>query len=162
MFSIVNHFQMFKPGNVNEKRPGLKMAKEGVVHIINTQSNKMNIIQHIAKAFSRKYSHVTPFAIINIFMNCNLITHSFSVAVTNYRYTHLVIKLHNFDTCNWLLANTDHRAQHLFWSSVVNFTTCFAMCSTLMGPVLLELQCAELQVRDTNQNSYNEIKRNTD
>ncbi len=56
------------------------MAEEGIVHIKNTQSNQMNISQHVAYAFYRKYSDVTPFVIINIFIsNCNLITHFFSV-----------------------------------------------------------------------------------
>ncbi len=61
------------------------------------QNNKMNIIQHTAKAFYRKYSDVTPFVIIG---NCNLITHSFSVTVTDYSYIYFVIKLHNIVTCN--------------------------------------------------------------
>ncbi len=43
------------------------MAKEGVVHIKNMQSNEMNIVQHTVKAFYRKCSDVTPFVIINIF-----------------------------------------------------------------------------------------------
>ncbi len=69
----------------------------------------MNIIQHIAKAFYRKYSYVTPFVIITIFKsNCNLITHSFSVTVTENSY-YFVIKLRNFVTCNYLLPSTDHQ-----------------------------------------------------
>ncbi len=65
------------------------------------QSNKMNVVQGIAEAFYRKYSDVTPFVIIHIFIsNCNLITHSFSVIVTDYSYIYLVIKLRNFATCN--------------------------------------------------------------
>ncbi len=44
------------------------MAKEGAVLINNMQSNKRNIIQQIVKAFYRKYSDVTPFVIINIFI----------------------------------------------------------------------------------------------
>ncbi len=44
----------------------LDMTKD-TVHIKNMQSNKMNIIQHVAEAFYREYSDVTPFVIINIF-----------------------------------------------------------------------------------------------
>ncbi len=40
-----------------------------------------------------KYSDVTPFVIFNIFIsNYNLITHLFSVTVTDYNYIYLVIK----------------------------------------------------------------------
>ncbi len=47
------------------------MAKENIVHIKSMQNNKMNIIQHMALDFYRKYSDVTPFVIINNFlMNC--------------------------------------------------------------------------------------------
>ncbi len=59
------------------------MVKEDIVHIKNMQSNKMNVIQHIAEAFYRKYSNVTPFAII-----------------ADYSYIYFGIKLHNFVTCN--------------------------------------------------------------
>ncbi len=68
--STVNHFQMFKPGSVNDrcealqiqtrdpiksirrasnftKWPGLEMVKEDTAHQ-NTQSNNMNIVHHIA------------------------------------------------------------------------------------------------------------------
>ncbi len=71
MFPTVNHLQMFKAGSVNGRRGALQMqtrepiksirtasnfttrlwlnmAKENIVHIKNMQSNKMNIIQHIA------------------------------------------------------------------------------------------------------------------
>ncbi len=65
MFSTVDHFQMFKPGRAGRrealqkqenqskasnftKQPWLEMAKEDIVCIKNMQSNKMNIIQHIA------------------------------------------------------------------------------------------------------------------
>ncbi len=42
----------------------------------------MNIIQHVAKTFYRKYSDVTPFVISNnLKSNCNLMTHYFSVTV---------------------------------------------------------------------------------
>ncbi len=51
------------------KRPGLETAKEGTVHIKNLQSNKMNIIAHTAVAFYGKYSDVTLFVIINIFIS---------------------------------------------------------------------------------------------
>ncbi len=36
------------------------MLKENIVHIKNMQGNKMNIIQHIAEVFYRKYSDVAP------------------------------------------------------------------------------------------------------
>ncbi len=59
------------------------MAKD-IVHIINMQSNKMNMIQHIAKDFYWKYLNLTLLVIIKIFMsNCNLITHISSVSVTD-------------------------------------------------------------------------------
>ncbi len=46
-------------------------------------------------------SDVTPFVILNIFIsNCNLITHSFSVTVTDYNYFYVVIKLYNLVICN--------------------------------------------------------------
>ncbi len=71
MFSTVDHFQMFKPGSVNDrhgalqiqtrepiksiritltfaKGPWLEMAKEDTVHIKNMQSNKMIYFQRIA------------------------------------------------------------------------------------------------------------------
>ncbi len=77
------------------------MTKENIVHIKITQSNKMNIIQRIAGAFYRKYSDGTSFVIINIFQNnCNLITLSVFVTVTDYSYICYVIKLCNFITCN--------------------------------------------------------------
>ncbi len=83
MFLTVNRFQMFEPGSVNgrrealqiqtrepiksiritsdpTKRPQLEMTKEDTVHNKNMQSNEMNIIQHTAWAFYRKYSDVTP------------------------------------------------------------------------------------------------------
>ncbi len=67
----------------------------------------MKIIQHITKVFCRKYSDVTPIAITDIFINtCNLITHCFSVAVTDYNYIYFLIKLHNFRTCIFLLPKT--------------------------------------------------------
>ncbi len=48
-----------------------------------------------------KYSSVTPFVIVNIFIsNCNLITHFFLVTVTNYSYIYFVIKLRNALACN--------------------------------------------------------------
>ncbi len=48
-----------------------------------------------------KKSDVTPFVILNIFIsNCNLITHFFSVTVTDYNYFYFVIKLRNSVTCN--------------------------------------------------------------
>ncbi len=56
------------------------------------QSNKMNIIQPIEYASYWKYSDATPFVIINIFKS-NLITHSFSVTVTDYNYIYFVIML---------------------------------------------------------------------
>ncbi len=47
----------------------------------------MNIIQHSASAFHRRYSDVTSFVIIKTSVNnFNLITHSFSVTVANYSY----------------------------------------------------------------------------
>ncbi len=67
------------------ERPWLEMTKEDIVHIKNMQNSKMNIIQHTAEAFYRKYSDVTPFVIIKIFKsNCNLFTYPFSVTVTDY------------------------------------------------------------------------------
>ncbi len=72
------------------KRPWQEMIKEDTVHIKNMQSNKMNIFQHTAEAFYRKYSDVTPFVISNIFIsNRNLITHSCSVTVTDYSYIYI-------------------------------------------------------------------------
>ncbi len=57
------------------KRPWLEKTTEDIVPI-----KKMNIIQHIAWTFGWKYSDVTSFEIINIFLsNCNSITDSFSV-----------------------------------------------------------------------------------
>ncbi len=81
---------MFKPGSVNgrrgalqiqtgepirsfraasnfTKRPWLEMVKEDTVHVKNMQSNKINIIQHMAWAFYRKYSSNAASSIINIF-----------------------------------------------------------------------------------------------
>ncbi len=56
------------------------------------QSDKINIFQHIAKAFYRTYSDVTSFVTVNIFKsNCNLNTHSFSVTVTGYSYIYYLI-----------------------------------------------------------------------
>ncbi len=43
------------------------MTKESIVHNKNMQSNKMNIIQHTAQAFYKKYSDVNPFVITDIF-----------------------------------------------------------------------------------------------
>ncbi len=37
------------------------MTKEDIMHIKNMQSDKMNIIQHVAKAFDGKYSDVIIF-----------------------------------------------------------------------------------------------------
>ncbi len=52
------------------ERPSLEMTTEGIVHIKNMQSNRVNIIQHTAGAFYRKYS--PPSAVIDIFIsNCN-------------------------------------------------------------------------------------------
>ncbi len=80
--------QMALTGNGGKKR------KRYCAHQ-NRQSNKMNITQHIAKAFYRKYSDVTPSVTLNIFKsNCNSITPSFLVTVTNYSYIYFVIKLH--------------------------------------------------------------------
>ncbi len=54
------------------------------------QSNKKNVIKHIAEVFYRKYSNVIPFVNINSFINnCNLIAQSFSVTVTDYSYIFL-------------------------------------------------------------------------
>ncbi len=65
------------------------------------QNNTMNIIQHVAWTFYRKYLDVTLFVILNIFISSLIvITHSFSVTVTDYNYISFVIKLHNFVTCN--------------------------------------------------------------
>ncbi len=73
------------------------MTKENIVHIKKMQNNKMNIIQHVAKAFYCKYSDVTPFVTINIFIsNYTLMTHSLSVTVTDYDCIYFVIKLCNF------------------------------------------------------------------
>ncbi len=47
----------------------LEMTEEDIVHNKNIQSNKINIIQHTEQAFYRKYSDVTPFVIINIFIS---------------------------------------------------------------------------------------------
>ncbi len=113
--NVFNHFQMFKPvrrgalqiqtrepirsirvaSNFTE-RPWQEMAKEVTVRI-KTFKVKMNIIQHIAWALYRRYSDVTPFVIINIFIiNFNLITHPF--LGTDYSYIYLslncIILLH--------------------------------------------------------------------
>ncbi len=49
----------------------------------------------------KKKSDLTPLVILNIFIsNCNLITHYFSVTVTDYSYFYFVIKLRNSVTCN--------------------------------------------------------------
>ncbi len=50
------------------KQPCGEIAKEGIMHIKNMQSNKMKIIQHIAEAFHRKYSDVSPFVIVSIIL----------------------------------------------------------------------------------------------
>ncbi len=42
------------------KQPRLKMTKEDIVHIKNMQNKKTNIIKHIALAFHRKCSDITP------------------------------------------------------------------------------------------------------
>ncbi len=74
MFSTVNHFQMFKPGSVNGrcdvvKRSWLEMTEKDIVHVKTYKATKLFNI------YSRKYSDVIPFVIINIFIsNCNLIT----------------------------------------------------------------------------------------
>ncbi len=53
-----------------------------------------------------KKSDVTLFVILNIFIsNCNIITHIFLVAVTNYNYIYFVINLRNSVACK-LLPNT--------------------------------------------------------
>ncbi len=94
---------MWAAANLNErtnqkhqksiKLCGLDWTFQKIVHIKNTQINKINIIQHIAYDFYGKYSDVTYFVIINSFKsNCNLITHSFSVTVTGYNYFYFVIK----------------------------------------------------------------------
>ena len=45
-------------------------------------------------------SDVTSIVIINIFINnCHLITHFFSIALTDYSYIYFVIKLCNAITC---------------------------------------------------------------
>ncbi len=78
---------------------------EGNVLIKNRQINKLILFNILA--FYRKYSDVTPFIIVNIFIgNCNLITHFFLVTVSDSSYIYFVIKLHNAITCNWLLPNT--------------------------------------------------------
>ncbi len=78
MFSIVNCFQMFKPGRVVGRRGQLQiqtrepiksirtassLTENGKRHCVhqNMQSNKMNIIQHIALTFYLKYSDATHF-----------------------------------------------------------------------------------------------------
>ncbi len=38
------------------------MAKEGIVHV----KNNVNIIQHLALAFYRKYSDAAPFVIVTL------------------------------------------------------------------------------------------------
>ncbi len=77
------------------------MANKDNVHIKNIKSSKMNIIQHAAKTFYRKYLYVIPSLIINIFIsNCNLIIYSVSVTVTDYKYIYFVVKLCSFSTCN--------------------------------------------------------------
>ncbi len=82
------------------KQPWLEMTKD-TVHIKNMQSNKMNIIQHTAWTFYRKYSDITPFVIINTFMsNCDLTTHSVLVTVPDYNHIYFKNKLSNFITCN--------------------------------------------------------------
>ncbi len=46
-------------------------------------------------------SDVTPLVILNIFIsNCNLITHFFSVTVTDNSYFYFVIQLRNSVKCN--------------------------------------------------------------
>ncbi len=83
------------------KQPRLEMAKKDIMHIKNTQNNKTKIIQHAAEASDRKYSDVTLFVITDIFIsNCDLITHSFLLTVTDYSYIYLVIRLRSFVTCN--------------------------------------------------------------
>ncbi len=45
-------------------------------------------------------SDVTPFVVTIFISNCNLITHFFSVTVTDYNHMYFVIKLRNLVTCN--------------------------------------------------------------
>ncbi len=67
----------------------MNMTKEDIVHINNMQNNKINIIQHTAKAFYRKYSDGTPFVIIHIFKsNGNLIIHFF---LSNCNWSQLLL-----------------------------------------------------------------------
>ncbi len=66
---------------------------------------------------------VKSFVILNIFTsNCNLITHFFSVTVTDYSYFYFVIKLRNSVTCSYsptlsishqnLYVTLDHKTSH--------------------------------------------------
>ncbi len=94
MFSTVNHFLMFTLGSVHG-RCGAANSKREPIKSLRAASNftKVNIIQHAAEAFDRKYSDVTLFLITDIFKsNCDLITYSFLVTVTDYSYIYLVIK----------------------------------------------------------------------
>ncbi len=69
----------------------MEMAKEGNVHIKNMQSKKLKMIHHTAEAF-HKYSNAIPFVIVNIFISSfGLITHYFTVTVTDYSYIYFVI-----------------------------------------------------------------------
>ncbi len=92
---------MFKPGSVDGRRTNSnkRTNQEHQSNITlyenkNIQSDNMNIIQHKVEVFYREYPDVTSFVTICIFIsNCDVITHSFSVAVTEYRYIYFVIDI---------------------------------------------------------------------
>ncbi len=63
--------------------------------------NQLNLYVDVCK-----YSDVTPFVIVNIFIsNCDLITQFFIVTATDYSYRYFVIKLRN---AAQFLPNTGH------------------------------------------------------
>ncbi len=84
-------FKQENQSNASEQHQTLLKALTGndkrrqSVHIENMQSTKMNIIQHKASAFYKKYSDV----IINIFIRtCKLISHFF-LCKCNWLQLHL-------------------------------------------------------------------------
>ncbi len=86
MFLAVNS-QMFKPSSVD------LTATHGLGCISADVSSSLTWNLSILRCY--------PFAIINIVItNCNLITHFFSVTVTDYSYIYFVIKSCNSITCN--------------------------------------------------------------
>ncbi len=104
------------------KRPWQEMTKEASCTSKHAKQQNEYYSTHSLNFSQKKCSDVTPFDIMNIFKsNCNWITHSFFVTVTDYIY--FVIKLCNFITCNCSSPTLDvsyyacAQLQLLLWST---------------------------------------------